>query len=123
MGALFDTYGGLWRQPDPNRSFQPDAADARLVSRDYFAAMGIRVIAGRAFAEEDAAGQPRVLIVNQSLARREFGRQSPLGEQVFVGRDTAPWRIAGVVADVRQAALRSEERRVGKECRSRWSPY
>ncbi|MBI1873263.1 MAG: ABC transporter permease [Acidobacteria bacterium] len=68
MVALRDTAGGLWKTPDPTRKPAPDGSDARFVSREYFAVMGIRVIAGRGFGENDGAGQPRVMLVNQSLA-------------------------------------------------------
>ena len=79
--------------------------DARLVSRRYLEVMGIRVIAGRAFAEADRAGQPRVLVINQALARRDFGSEDPIGKIAYVGRDRDPWQIVGVVNDVRQFGL------------------
>jgi predicted permease len=105
MVALRDSYGGLWRRPDASRGFHPDAADARLVSRDYFATMGIRVVSGRGFADGDGAGRPRVVVINERLARREFPQDNPLGQSVFVGRDVTPWEVIGVVRDVRQFGL------------------
>lgn len=82
-----------------------ERADARLVSREYLDAMGIRVIAGRGFRESDARGQPRVLVINESLARRDFADSDPLHRPVYFGTDPLPWHIVGVVADVRQFAL------------------
>ncbi|MGD9906535.1 MAG: ADOP family duplicated permease [Vicinamibacterales bacterium] len=105
MVALRDTAGGLWTTPDASRAPAPDAADARLVSRDYLAAIGVDVIAGRGFAAGDGAGQPRVLLVNEALARRQFPGLDPIGRSAYVGRDTTPWTIVGVVADVRQFGL------------------
>lgn len=105
MVQLRDTGGGLWTTPDAARAFAPDAADARLVSRDYLAALGVRIVNGRGFEPRDAAGQPRVVLVNEALARRQFPERDPVGLQVFVGRDTAPWTIVGVVNDVRQFGL------------------
>ena len=105
MVALRDTAGGLWTTPDAERAFAPDAADARLVSRDYLAAIGVRVVAGRGFDVRDGAGQPRVLLVNEALARRQFPGRDPVGLTVYVGRDITPWAIVGVVADVRQFGL------------------
>ena len=104
MVQLRETAGGLFSAPDPGRRPAPDAADARFVSREYFAAMGIRVIAGRGFEERDAEGRPRVLLVNEALASRDFGGEA-VGRIVFVGRDPDPWEIVGVVADVRQFGL------------------
>ena len=79
--------------------------DARLVSWRYLEVMGIRVVSGRAFVETDRAGQARVLVINQALARRDFGREDPVGQIAYVGRDREPWHIVGVVNDVRQFGL------------------
>lgn len=107
MVQLRDTAGGLWTTPDPTRTPVPDAGDARFVSRDYLAALGIRVVAGRGFEPRDGQGQPRALLVNQTLVRRQLADRDPLGLQVFLGRDTVPWTIVGVVGDVRQFGLES----------------
>jgi putative ABC transport system permease protein len=72
------------------------------VSRDYFKVLGVRIKEGRAFNEHDRAGQPRVLVINESLARREFPGRNPIGETAYLGRDSEPWQVIGVVHDVRQ---------------------
>ena len=108
MVGLRDTAGGLWKTPDPDRRPAPDAPDARFVSQDYLAVMGIRVVAGRGFNETDSAGRPRVLLINRALARREFAGENPLGRRVFMGRDIMPWEIVGIVDDVRQFGLDRE---------------
>lgn len=121
MVVLKDTFR-VGRTPDSRAAANPGGADARFVSRDYFRAMGIRVRAGRGF---DEAGEPRdarALLINQALARREFGRESPLGATVFVGRDPHPWRVIGVVDDVRQFGFdREPEPQFFAELR-RWAP-
>jgi putative ABC transport system permease protein len=99
--ALFRTTPAITEQPAPGA---PDE-DMRLVSRDYLKAMGIRIKEGRAFNEQDRADQPRVLLINESLARREFPGRSPIGETAYLRRDATPWRIIGVVQDVRQFAF------------------
>jgi putative ABC transport system permease protein len=105
MVNLRNTAGDLYRTPDPTRSPSPMDPDVRLVSRDYFNAMGIRVLAGRGFAEHDREGAPRVLVINQALSNRHFAGDNPVGQSVFVGRDVVPWQIVGVVDNVRQFAL------------------
>jgi putative ABC transport system permease protein len=83
-------------------------ADARFVSRQYFGALGIRLLAGRGFEEGDAAGQPKVLVINDSLATREFGDAAKaIGQQAYVAADPQPWLIVGVVADLRLMGLQS----------------
>ena len=57
------------------------------------------------FVESDGAGGPRVMLINEALARREFANRNPIGETVFVSYFEEPWQIIGVVADVRQFGL------------------
>jgi putative ABC transport system permease protein len=96
--------------PDPPRpqrplgSLTPDTPDARIVSTDYFRVMGMRVIAGRTFGENDRAGQPLVMLINRTLARSGYLGHNPIGKKVYsIGRE--PWEIVGVVDDVRQYGL------------------
>ena len=80
-------------------------ADNHLVSPDYFRALHIPILAGRAFRRDDAGRQVTVAIVNQEFARR-FG----LGSGV-VGRQTyepgSPITIVGMVGNVRTHGLRA----------------
>ncbi|MFN8060349.1 MAG: ABC transporter permease [Vicinamibacterales bacterium] len=108
MVQLRDTGGGVWRSPDATRQPAPDGADGRFVSRDYFDAMGIRLVAGRGFQASDDAWRPRVLVINEALARRQFPGEDPIGALVYLGRDLHPWRVVGIVADVRQFRLDRE---------------
>ncbi len=98
-------------RPEPGRPPQPSSegrADIRLVSRDYVKTMGIPVLAGRGFVESDGQGSPRVLLINDALARRDFPNRSPIGETVFINYFPQPWQIVGVIADVRQFGLAIE---------------
>lgn len=90
-------------QPPPPPSL--DSPDVRLVSRDYLQVMRIPVLSGRGFVEGDDAGRPRVLLINEALARREFAGRDPVGETVYIGRFPEPWQIVGVVGNVRQFSL------------------
>ena len=94
--------------PQPAQGPPARGADAQLVSSEYLQTMGIRVIAGRPFADGDSASAPRVLIINRTLARRDFSDVHPVGTTIYLGRDTAPWEIIGVVDDVRQTGLDRE---------------
>ena len=78
-----------------------------VVNRDYFRSMGIPVMHGRGFGDDDAAGTPAV-IVNQTLARRFWPGQDPLGKRLKMGAGSSPWpwrTVVGVVGDVRQTNL------------------
>jgi predicted permease len=76
------------------------------VSPGYFAALGIPVLQGREFANQDGIEDPRVLVINEALARREFPDQDPIGQRLSFGPGPdgeAQWReIVGVVGNVRQ---------------------
>ncbi|MGO9260240.1 MAG: ABC transporter permease [Bryobacteraceae bacterium] len=74
----------------------------RTISPRYFAAMGIPLLAGRAFTEGDQAGAPGVVIVNQYLARQLFGNRSPLGLPLPEDRPGPKPAVVGVVKDSAQ---------------------
>jgi putative ABC transport system permease protein len=77
----------------------------RTVTPDYFEALGIAIRAGRPFTENDRSSNAELAILSESLAKRLFGNQDPVGRQMRSGL-TGPWRtIVGVAADVKNAGL------------------
>ena len=74
------------------------------VSADYFRAMGIPLLAGRAFASTDRAGVPPVFIVNEAFARKYWPEESAVGKTMRFGTSNE-FEIVGVVGDVRQRSL------------------
>ncbi|MDQ3907960.1 MAG: ABC transporter permease [Acidobacteriota bacterium] len=89
-------------QPPPAQGDEPEA-DERSVSPDYFRALSIPLLEGRAFTDRDGPTQPRVMIVNESFVRRYVRDGDPLGRRVKLGDDA--WEIVGVVGDVRHVGL------------------
>ena len=88
-----------------------------VVADNFFETEGIPIVAGRGFLPSDTAGSPRVGVINQSLARRRFPNQSPVGRRfsahAFGGDEpdakSISWiEIVGVCKDNRYASLRSE---------------
>jgi predicted permease len=80
-----------------------------LISRGYFAAMGIPLLAGRAFESQDRMGSPRVVIVNQSFVKKFSPDRGALGRTItVVWSNQAPTEIVGVVGDVRYDSLTTE---------------
>ena len=76
----------------------------RVCSPDYFQTMGITVLKGRAFNDQDKAGAPPVVIVNETLAQRYWPNEDPIGKRIrFYGPiDRAPWmQVVGVIGDVK----------------------
>jgi putative ABC transport system permease protein len=78
----------------------PFAMELRYVTPGYFTALGIPVVRGRGFTALDGRDAPRVIVINQALARRYFGKADPLGA------DTTRGTIVGIVGDVRQVTLK-----------------
>jgi predicted permease len=90
-------------KPVPPRAELPSAAFTP-VSAGFFRAMGIRLLKGRAFTEADADGKPTVTVVNETMARRFWPGEDPIGKRLKQGwpEDQTPWReVVGVVADVK----------------------
>ena len=79
---------------------------ARDIAGEYFTAMGIPLLEGRGFNEDDTAGHPMVAIVNEAFAKAYLAGRPVLGARVRTSDVSAPWRtIVGVVADVRDEKL------------------
>jgi predicted permease len=77
------------------------------VTPSYRQALGIRLVAGRDLTTADnVASAPRVVVINETLARRHFPGQSPIGQRLRL-RDVGEVEIVGVVADLRQRFLRN----------------
>jgi putative ABC transport system permease protein len=84
------------------------------VSPDYFRAMAIPVLRGRAFTDRDLDQSPGVVVVTERLAQRLWPGQDALGKHVKLGFGRGPdepWSdVVGIVGDVKQTALSEETR-------------
>jgi predicted permease len=87
-------------RPRPTDRMQMPRASVRIVSPDFFRAMGIRLTSGRALEEGDLTGAAPVVVVNESLARRYFEGEDPLSARIH-----RMGAIVGVVSDFRQEGL------------------
>jgi putative ABC transport system permease protein len=89
------------REEDPRAQF-------RAVSPGFFAALGVPIVAGRDFNDDDRRGGEPVVVISQSVAQRMFAGQDPINRHVmwtdpvmnFIYVSTGPRRIVGVAADV-----------------------
>jgi predicted permease len=85
---------------------QRPLANFQVVTEDYFATLKIPIAMGRGFTAEDRQGAPPVCMINQALAARIFGSESPIGHVLLRGRDAEiPQTIVGVIGDVRSGGL------------------
>jgi putative ABC transport system permease protein len=85
-----------------------------VVSPAYFETFGIRLVRGRAFSEQDRAGSPPVVIVNEAFVRRFLPDLDPLAQRLAMESflpgqrrgQRLEWQVVGVCDDVRDASLR-----------------
>ena len=87
-------------------------ADFRISSPNYFQAMGIPLLRGRDFSARDTRDAPLVVIINQTMARRFWPDEDPMGQRLTIGRaaDGSPvWReVVGIIGDIRHDRLNVE---------------
>ena len=76
----------------------------------YLQTLGARLVKGRLFNAQDRMGQPFVTIINESLARRYFPGQDPIGKTIldFDANPKNARQVVGVIADMREGALDAE---------------
>jgi macrolide transport system ATP-binding/permease protein len=82
----------------------------REVSTDFFSTIRARLVAGRFFTAFDDASKPRVCIINQTLARKYFPGEDPIGKKIGETRDYPKTllEVVGVVEDIRDGSLDAE---------------
>jgi predicted permease len=94
-------------RPDPVPG-QELIAVTRVISPHYFRTMGIRLLQGREFGEQDRTGAPPVAVISETMARRFWPGEDPVGKRIR-SAPTAPWiTIIGIVNDVRQFELNAD---------------
>jgi predicted permease len=79
---------------------------ANLVGQGYFRTMGIPISLGREFTEQDGEGAPGVVIINETMARRFWSTENPLGQRISISGENGPFmEIVGVARDSKYKRL------------------
>ena len=77
-----------------------------IVAHNYFETMNTPIVQGRAFTERDNENAPRVLVINETMARRYWPDQNPLGKRLRLGGEQNPWlEVIGVARDGKYITL------------------
>jgi putative ABC transport system permease protein len=101
-----DTSGFVIEGRAPSRQDEFNDALYREVSANYLQTLEARLLSGRLIDGRDSTASPRVVVINETFARRYWPNASPLGAHLRVGDEKGPWRtIIGVIADVRERGL------------------
>jgi putative ABC transport system permease protein len=93
----------------------PENAVFRIVSPGYFGSMGVRLVQGRTFSEQDGANAPRTAVVNEAMVRQYWPAGDAIGRRIRLGAqygrreafasfssDDTPLTVVGIVSDVKQ---------------------
>ncbi|HTQ84582.1 MAG TPA: ABC transporter permease [Candidatus Solibacter sp.] len=109
--------GAMPFRPTPSSDFEleghhfnpGDEPEAQIVTvtPDFYSTMGIRLLAGRTFTNRDVLGVPTAVVINETMARRFWPNESPMGKRMVLKDwgDPMPGEIVGIVADAKQDAL------------------
>jgi predicted permease len=99
----------FWREGEPRPAGGGPGVRLRMTTTGYFEAMRIPLLQGRIFDERDDRTKPRVLIVNQTMARTTWRGESPVGKRLFLDYQDyqAAYEVVGVVGDTRFEGYRS----------------
>ena len=108
----FDNNGGSASFSIKGQTVAPDSpgphGNIRVISPDYFATLSIPLVRGRVFSPQDRLKTDRVAIVDETLARRYWPKEDPLGQHINFG-DQTPWmEIIGVVKHAKTSSLEAD---------------
>jgi putative ABC transport system permease protein len=112
LGGLYtDASFFVEGRPAPPPGEEP-AAWYSIVTTDYFKTMGMRMVSGRSFDDRDHAKAPEVIVINETMARRYWPDEDPVGKRVMTGNMNNPVRreIIGVIADVKHFGIDADAR-------------
>ena len=98
--------GGVESQ-SPDDAAKNSTFDMELVTPDYFAAFGLRVLRGRALRDDDGQGAERVVVVSEAVARAYWPNEDPIGKRLVMGGSLdQAFTVVGIVPDTRYRELR-----------------
>jgi predicted permease len=99
----FEVRGRTYGSPD-----ERPTADLRVASPGYFSTLGVPLLKGRLFTELDHEDAASVIVINETLARREWEGRDPIGAEVSANNGQNWATVIGVVADMKTFGLNRE---------------
>ena len=106
LGLYFGGYFVYPATESVRNGKQTGASGVNTVTPDYFAALRIPIVRGRAFTWDDDAPSRRVAITNEAMAERFWPGQDPIGKKISIPENgSEPWEVVGVARDSKYAAV------------------
>ena len=91
---------------EPAAGENPPFVGNNAIGPNFFKTLGVPILSGREFTDQDREGAPRVAIVNETLVRNLFANGNPIGQRLRVlTRQPSSWEIIGVVKDSKYRSL------------------
>ncbi|HKB64552.1 MAG TPA: ABC transporter permease [Pyrinomonadaceae bacterium] len=113
-GLPFSGNGGTISIVLPDREPPPKGQEPEVMFNtampNYFETIGIPLLQGRLFGNEDQAKTPLVVVINQTMARRFWPNQDPLGKQIKTVDDGTTATVVGVVGDAKHYWIEEEQK-------------
>jgi putative ABC transport system permease protein len=105
-----DFYRPYWLEGARPEGFAATQANVRMATPGYFETLGLPIVSGRGFSDRDSTAAPRVIVINESLARRAWPTEDPIGRSLILDYQGGPTsrEVVGVVRDARYKGPRSE---------------
>ncbi len=102
-----------FREGEPDPGAAALEADLLMATPGYFETIGMKLLRGRDFSEHDRRETPRVIVVNETLARTTWPNDEPIGKRLMIDYQTGvyPYEVVGLVNDTRHRGLKNAPRR------------
>ncbi len=111
-GMMYEHSGLRLEGALPENAAVTEGVVARYISPGYFRMLGMHLVRGREFEEQDARGAHKVALVNETMARRFWGTLDVVGKRLSEstdGKDSPEWsEIVGVVANARDVGIQDD---------------
>jgi putative ABC transport system permease protein len=97
-------------QGQPDEGPRNPIARLRIITPNYLNTLGVKLLQGRTFNEHDKVDAPKVMLINESMARRYFDypNQNPIGKRIAYSKDRISCEIMGIVSDVKNSPADSQ---------------
>ena len=103
-----NTQNGVTFEGHPKPAGQEPLLNLQVISREYFNTVRMRVVRGRGFAATDVKGADDIVWIDETVAKKFFPGEDPIGKRIVRGRFDSkerPWTVVGVVNDVLDQSL------------------
>jgi hypothetical protein len=100
---------GYWTTPAAPPESQQPVTLATSVTPDYLKVIGIKLLEGRFFDDQDRMGNESVAVIDDVMAHEAFGGRDPLGKHLWIGIGADPRRVVGLVRHVRYWGLAGDD--------------